>query len=133
MKNNSILVFALLGLLGFAPATAVAATATTRPNIVFVFSDDHSIQTIGAYGARLSAFCREQGVTPNIDRLAERGGVFVNSFCGNSLCSPSRAAIVTGLHSHANGVMTLGRPIKEGLWTYARVLREAGYQSAVFG
>ena len=112
----------------------MAANATNaRPNIVFIFSDDHSIQTIGAYGARLSAFCKVQGVTPNIDRLAERGGLFVNSFCGNSLCSPSRAAILTGLHSHANGVMTLGKPIKEGMWTYARALREAGYQSAVFG
>ncbi|MDO8541108.1 MAG: sulfatase [Opitutaceae bacterium] len=133
------LAFALAGL-----ATASLSGAETprpsrgqstgaKPNIVFIFSDDHSLQTIGAYGARLSAFCREQAVTPNIDRLAERGGLFVNSFCGNSLCSPSRAAIQTGLHSHANGVMTLNKPIKEGLWTFPRALREAGYQSAVFG
>ena len=104
-----------------------------RPNILFIFSDDHSFQTIGAYGSRLSAFCREQGVTPNIDRLADQGALFRNSFCGNSLCSPSRAAVLTGLHSHANGVMTLNKPITPGLWTYPVSLREAGYQTAVFG
>lgn len=105
----------------------------TRPNIVFVFSDDHSLQTIGAYGWRLSEFCRKNGVTPNIDRLAEQGALFTNSFCCNSLCSPSRAAILTGLHSHANGVAILDRPIKPGLWTFQTALRQAGYATAVFG
>jgi arylsulfatase A-like enzyme len=104
-----------------------------RPNILFIFSDDHSIQTIGAYGARLSDFCRQQRITPNIDRLAAEGALFPNSFCGNSLCSPSRASILTGLHSHANGVMTLNKPINPGLWTYPVSLREAGYQTAIFG
>jgi arylsulfatase A-like enzyme len=131
MKILPLVVLAALALPD--AGSLLAAVANPRPNIVFIFSDDHSIQTIGAYGARLSPFCQVQGVTPNIDRLAERGGLFVNSFCGNSLCSPSRAAILTGLHGHANGVMTLGRPIKDGMWTYARALRGAGYQSAVFG
>lgn len=107
--------------------------AGKRPNIVFIFSDDHAPQAIGAYGSRLSAFCREQGVTPNIDRLADRGGLFVNSFCGNSVCSPSRASILTGLHSHANGVMILDRPITDGLWTFPRSLRAAGYRTAIIG
>ena len=140
-------------------AVSVHAATAGKPNIVFILSDDHSIQTIGAYGARLnvfadrpaepaglnaghaglpigkntSEFCRQQNVTPNIDRLAAAGAVFPNSFCCNSLCSPSRASILTGLHSHANGVMTLGKPITEGLWTYPRALREAGYQTAVVG
>lgn len=110
-----------------------AAGLKPRPNIVFVLSDDHSLQTIGAYRARLSRFCREQQVTPNIDRLAARGALFVNSFCGNSLCSPSRASILTGLHSHSNGVMTLNKPIRDGLWTFPDSLRTAGYQTAVIG
>ena len=110
-----------------------AKPAAIKPNIVFIFSDDHSIQTIGAYGARLSAFCKEHHVTPNMDRLAEQGGVFVNSFCANSLCSPSRASVLSGLHSHANGVRTLGKPLNAGLWTYPRALREAGYQTCVIG
>ena len=54
--------------------------AAERPNIVFVFSDDHSLQTIGAYDARLSECCRQQAVTPIMDRLAAREGLFVNSF-----------------------------------------------------
>ena len=120
---------ALLGAL----AGELVAAGVTRPNIVFIFTDDHSLQTIGAYNARLSAFCRKQGVTPNIDRLAARGGLFVDSFCGNSLCSPSRAAILSGLHSHANGVRTLSQPIREGVWTFPGALREAGYQTAVIG
>lgn len=122
--------------IGASPAHDAAAAkpdAAPRPNILFIFSDDHSIQTIGAYGSGLSEFCKQHAVTPNIDRLAEQGALFRNSFCGNSLCSPSRASILTGLHSHANGVMTLDRPITAGLWTYPRAVREAGYQTAVFG
>lgn len=120
--------FALL-LLGWTNLPAAAS----RPNIVFIFSDDHSLQTIGAYGWRLSEFCQQQQVTPNLDRLAAAGGIFVNSFCGNSLCSPSRAAIQTGLHSHANGVMLLDRPITPGVWTFPGSVREAGYQTALIG
>lgn len=106
-----------------------------KPNIVFILADDHSLQTIGAYGARLSEFCKENNITPNIDKLAADGGIFLNSFCGNSICSPSRATIVTGLHSHANGVMTIiGQPpISKDLWTYPQGLREAGYQTFLVG
>jgi arylsulfatase A-like enzyme len=127
----------LTALLALCPAALLQAAAApppaARPNIVFIFSDDHSIQTIGAYGSRLSDFCRQHAVTPNIDKLAAAGGLFVNSFCGNSLCSPSRAAILTGLHGHANGVRNLTEGINPGLWTLPVGLREAGYQTAVFG
>ena len=124
---------ALFPSLGKSAEAAFQGLEKSRPNIVFVFSDDHSTQTIGAYGRRLSAFCKQQGVTPNIDKLAEEGGLFMNSFCGNALCSPSRASVLTGLLSHANGVMTLGKPITPGLWTYPRGLRAAGYQTMVIG
>lgn len=120
-------------LLATAAGACAAAADAGRPNIVFIFADDHSIQTIGAYGARLSEFCRQQKVTPNIDRLASEGALFPNSFCGNSLCSPSRASVLTGLHSAANGVTNLGQPIREGLWTYPVAVRAAGYQTAVVG
>jgi arylsulfatase A-like enzyme len=124
-----------LAIPGFAGRSIFAADASkpARPNIVFVFSDDHSLQAIGAYGWRLSEFCKKHGVTPNIDKLAERGAVFTDSYCCNSLCSPSRAAVLTGLHSHANGVAVLDRPIKPGLWTFQTALRQAGYASAVVG
>ena len=109
------------------------ASAAAKPNIIFIFSDDHAVQAIGAYGARLSDFCQQQGVTPNIDKLAAQGGYFVNSFCGNSLCSPSRASVLTGLLSHANGVMHLERPLTPGLWTFPLGLHDASYQTALFG
>lgn len=125
---KKILVAVLFGL-----SCAAQSPAADQPNIIFIFSDDHSLQTIGAYQARLSQFCREQNITPNLDRLAASGGLFVNSFCGNSLCSPSRATVLTGLHSHANGVKRLNEPIKAGLWTYPKSLRAAGYQTAVIG
>jgi len=112
-----------------------AETAPKKPNIVFILSDDHSLQTIGAYGARLSEFCKQNNITPNIDRLADQGGLFVNSFCGNSICSPSRAAIFTGLHGHANGVMSIiGQPaISKEIWSFPLGLREAGYQTFLVG
>lgn len=103
------------------------------PNIVFVLSDDHSLQTIGAYGGRLAEFCRLQGVTPNLDQLAARGGLFINSFCGNSLCSPSRASILTGLHSHAHGVTNLDLSLRSNIWTFPEEFRRLGYQTAVIG
>ena len=121
------------GIAALISAAATSLVAADRPNVVFVFTDDHSLQTIGAYGSRLSEFCKKHEITPNLDRLAAEGGLFENSLCGNSLCSPSRAAILTGLHSHANGVMTLGRPIKEGVWTFPGAVRQAGYQTAVVG
>ena len=114
-------------------ALTAAAAPVQKPNIVFIFSDDHAIQTIGAYNARLSAFCREQNITPNIDRLAAAGALFPNSFCGNSLCSPSRASVLTGLHSGVNGVTNLGQPVTKGLWMYPAAVRDAGYQTAALG
>ncbi len=124
MKLKAGLVAGLIG---------VAGAAAGTPNIVFIFSDDHSIQTIGAYGARLSEFCRQQNVTPNIDRLAAAGALFPNSFCGNSICSPSRASVLTGLHSSSNGVPTLGLPVRAGTWMYPAAVRAAGYQTAALG
>jgi len=127
------IIFTFSSLLLTSLAGLHAASPAAKPNIIFIFSDDHAVQAIGAYGARLSDFCQQQGVTPNIDKLAAQGGYFVNSFCGNSLCSPSRASVLTGLLSHANGVMHLERPLTPGLWTFPLGLHDAGYQTALFG
>lgn len=116
-----------------AAVLAAALNAQTKPNIVFIFSDDHAPQTIGAYDLRLSAFSREHAITPNIDRLAAEGALFPNSFCGNSICSPSRAAVLTGLHAHANGVRNLNEEVSPGVWKFPTALRAAGYQSALIG
>ena len=65
-------------------------------NIIYIMSDDHSYQTIGAYGHGLIE-------TPNIDRLADSGMIFTQSFVANSISGPSRACLLTGKHSHKNG------------------------------
>jgi arylsulfatase A-like enzyme len=129
-------IFALL--LACAPtvmAEPAAPTADRQPNIIFIFSDDHSLQTIGAYNWRLSEFCREHNITPNIDHLAAEGGIFENSYCGNSICTPSRATLLTGLHSHAHGVRNIleRTPIPADLWTFPPGLQELGYQTALIG
>src|SRR3954451_20938208 len=92
----SRLLFACALLLGLAPHVAAAPA---RPNILLVFTDDHALQAIGAYGSKIHK-------TPHIDRLAKEGMLFHNCFVTNSICAPSRAVILTGKHSHLNGVIT---------------------------
>ena len=70
-----------------------------RPNIVWIYSDDHTMQSIGAYGGQLSAL----DPTPNIDRLAKGGMIFNRCHVGNSICAPARATLLTGKHSHKHG------------------------------
>ena len=108
--------------------SAVCAAKSPQPNILFIFSDDHALRTISAYAG-------EDGVnqTPNIDRLANEGAIFTRSFCGNSICQPSRAAILTGKHSHKNGVMTNGSKWNPKQPIFTRMLRDAGYQTAMIG
>lgn len=104
-----------------------------HPNILFIFSDDHSLQTLGAYPSRMQSFVREHKITPNIDRLAEEGALFENSFVCNSICGPSRAAIITGKHSHINGFKDNGNCFNADQWTVAKALRQNGYQTVLFG
>lgn len=98
----------------------------SRPNIVFIFSDDHAIQTIGAYGSKINK-------TPNIDRLASGGMLFSNCLCANSLCEPSRATILTGKHSHLNGMFTNGLVFDGSQQTFPKLLQKAGYQTSLVG
>jgi len=98
----------------------------TRPNILFVFSDDHACHAISAYGSRINE-------TPNIDRLARGGVLFRNNFCGNALCGPSRATILTGRHCHAHGFMRNGNRFDGGQTTFPKLLQAAGYQTAMIG
>ncbi|MGC6489576.1 MAG: sulfatase [Planctomycetota bacterium] len=97
-----------------------------RPNIIFVFSDDHAAHAISAYGSQINK-------TPNIDRLASEGLLFRNNFCGNALCGPSRATILTGLHSHANGFMRNGNVFDGDQTTFPKLLQKVGYQTAIIG
>ena len=103
-----------------------AAANAARPNIVFIFSDDHAVQAIGAYGSRINE-------TPNIDRIAREGALFNNSFCANSICGPSRACILTGKHSHLNGFLRNGNRFDGSQTTFPPLLQQAGYQTAMIG
>ncbi len=114
-----------------APLSGVGADdaeEATRPNIVFLFSDDHACQAIGAYGSKINE-------TPQIDRLADTGAVFTSSFCTNSICGPSRATVLTGCFSHVNGFYanTQGTSFDGSQPTFPKLLQGAGYQTALVG
>ena len=99
---------------------------TSRPNILFIMSDDHAYQAISAYDDRLIR-------TPNIDRLAEQGALFTNSCVTNSICAPSRATILTGKHNHINGKIDNRSPFDTTQITFPQLFNDAGYQTAMFG
>lgn len=96
------------------------------PNILFIMSDDHASHAISAYGSHINT-------TPNIDRIAAEGMRFNNCFCTNSICTPSRATILTGTYNHINGVTTLSSHLDGGLLNYPKILQEQGYQTALIG
>lgn len=102
----------------------------TQPNIVFIMSDDHAVQAISAYGHSLSKLAP----TPNIDRLAEEGALFISNYCANSICGPSRATVLTGKHSHKNGFMRNTHQGFDGSQqTLPKILGQNGYQTAIIG
>lgn len=100
-----------------------------NPNILFIMTDDHTIQALSAYGHPLSKLAP----TPNIDRIAENGALFRNSFCTNAICGPSRAVILTGKHSHVNGFRMNGEQFDGSQPTLPKYLRSMGYNTAVIG
>ncbi|MEO6434362.1 MAG: sulfatase [Tepidisphaeraceae bacterium] len=91
-----------------------------------MFADDHAAHAISAYGSKINR-------TPNIDRIAKNGMLFRNAFCANSICSPSRATILTGKHSHVNGVYNVADWFDGGQPTFPKLLQQAGYQTAMIG
>jgi len=97
-----------------------------RPNVIFIMSDDHASHAMSCYGSRINT-------TPNLDRIAEGGMRFDNCFCTNSICTPSRACILTGTHTHVNGVTTLSTHLDNHILTFPRLLRQHGYQTAIVG
>ncbi len=98
----------------------------SRPNIIFIMTDDHAAHAMSCYGSRINK-------TPNLDRIAEGGMRFNNCFCTNSICTPSRATILTGTYNHVNGVTTLSTPMDNRLQTFPKLLQAAGYQTAMIG
>lgn len=130
MDNKSLLSFAALSCIAAtAQAQQKAAAATQRPNIVYIMCDDHAFQCISAYGSPISKLAP----TPNIDRIAERGMRFDRAFVENSLSTPSRACLMTGLYSNQNGQRQLGEGIDTTRTFFTEQFQQAGYQTAVVG
>ena len=113
-------------LFGFSIHSLIAAN---KPNILFIMSDDHTAQAIGAYATLL----KELDPTPTIDTLAEEGILFENAFNTNSICTPSRACIITGQYNHVNGVFDLNGNIKPDKQMLPIQMKKAGYQTAIIG
>lgn len=101
-------------------------TIPGRPNIIFIMADDHAYQAISAYGSTLIQ-------TPNIDRIGREGAILKNEFVTNSVCSPSRAVILTGKYSHINGLRDNGTFFNGAQQTLPKILQANGYRTAIVG
>ncbi|MEN9285270.1 MAG: hypothetical protein RLZZ179_2763 [Verrucomicrobiota bacterium] len=103
----------------------VCSGHAARPNIVFIFSDDHAAHAIGAYGSKINE-------TPHLDRLAKEGMRFDSCFATNSICTPSRATVLTGKYSHMNGTPVFNR-FNGAQNTAPKHLQKAGYHTGMIG
>jgi len=120
--THKVLILLIVGLAFF----SCEEPSHQPPNIIFIMSDDHAFQAISAYDDHLIK-------TPNIDRLAEEGMRFDRAYVTNSICSPSRAVILTGQHSHINGVRDNIAVFDSTRQTFPKLLQEAGYETGIVG
>ncbi|MDO6438264.1 sulfatase [Cyclobacterium sp. 1_MG-2023] len=100
-----------------------------RPNIIYIMADDHTSQAFGVYGSRLAGL----NPTPTLDSLAKSGMIFVNCFVNNSICVPSRAAVLTGQRAQTNGVIDLEGSLAPEKQYLPLELKKLGYQTAIIG
>ena len=125
--QNILPVFRYLALISIVVGTAGSKPfSPAQPNILFIMTDDHAQQAISSYGSSLIR-------TPNIDRLAQEGALFENSFVTNSICAPSRAVLLTGKYSHLNGVRDNRDTFDGSQPTLPKLLQRAGYYTAIVG
>jgi len=123
MKPAATVALIALSLL---PASAsTQSSRASRPNIIYIMTDDHAAHAIGAYGSKVNK-------TPNMDRLAREGALLTSVFATNSICTPSRAAILTGQYAHLNGVTMFNR-FDSNRMTVARLLQAGGYHTGMIG
>lgn len=113
-------------LLGFFLVLGFYSSAQQRPNIIYIMSDDHDADAISAYNKNFIS-------TPNMDRIANEGIKFNRAFVGNSICSPARATLLTGQHSHKNGVKDNRTPFDPNRESLPKIMSRSGYQTAVVG
>lgn len=127
--NNALRSFLVLVVLSLCAASADRASAAgdaKRPNVLFILCDDLRWNALSCAG-------HPHLKTPNIDRLAAEGVRFANTFCTTSLCSPSRASILTGLYGHSHGVRDNFTELPSNLTHWPQRLREEGYETAYMG
>ena len=128
MKLKSFIIATIL--MAFLVSCTSVPKKVEKPNIVFVFTDDHATQAISAYGGILA----DVAPTPNLDALANEGMLFQRCMVTNSICGPSRATILTGKHSHANGYYLNGTtPFDGKQFTFPKALQASGYQTGLVG
>jgi len=127
-KTTGTLIAVLTVFLFFFNSCTTTTPEQKRPNIIFIMSDDHAYQAISAYDDKLIQ-------TPNIDRIADEGMLFNQCFVTNSICSPSRAVILTGQYSHRTGARdnSFSMRINDDITTFPMLLQKAGYQTAIVG
>ena len=121
--------FAVLSLTSCAQKDKNSTKEQKRPNIIYIMSDDHTTQGFGVYGSRLASL----NPTPTIDRIANEGILFENAFCTNSICTPSRASIMTGQYGQVNGVKDLGGILTPDRQYLAHEIKKLGYNTAIVG
>ena len=130
MTMSSIVIaarkFPIIGIWALAFSTSLQIRAAEHPNILYIMADDHGPQALSCYGGKLIQ-------TPNIDRLAKDGMRFTHAFANNSICSPSRAVLLTGKYNHLCGVEQLGQRFDGSQQTFPKLLQQAGYQTALVG
>ena len=125
ISRRNLLAMPLVASRPFSGLVFGAATGKTRPNILFMMTDDHTTQAMSCYGSRVNK-------TPNMDRIANEGMRMDRVFCTNSICTPSRATILTGKYSHLNGVPVFNR-FDGSQQTAPKLLQQAGYYTAMVG
>ena len=126
MKKLNKLCFAIIA---FILSTRLFGDPEDAPNILFIFTDDHALNALSAYGGPLA----KVAPTPNLDRIAEEGMLFRHCLVSNSICAPSRAVILTGKYSHLNGQLTNKEVFDGSQQTVSKLLQKAGYQTAIVG
>lgn len=126
-KRSLHFYFLILIFLGF--TTPSLSQEEKKPNIIYIMADDHTSQAFGIYGSRLASL----NPTPTLDKIAEEGIIFDNCFVNNSICTPSRAAILSGQHSQANGVLDLEGELPMNHQYLPIEMKKLGYQTALIG
>jgi len=121
--------FACICMLAACASDDAPENSSKSPNILFILADDHTCQALSCYGGIFAEYAQTQ----HIDQLADEGMRFDYCYNTNAICSPSRATILTGKYSHRNGVYCLGQPFDSTQATFATLLQQQGYHTAVYG